>query len=64
MTDKEMNEFLESIEGLKNGHHPDRPPIKHATFFDVGSGWYLLIKELTEDLIKLGCETHQRRPVS
>ena len=49
-----MNEFLESIGGLKNGHYSDRPTIKQATFFDVGSGWYFLIKELIEDLIKLG----------
>lgn len=54
MTKEEMNEFLESIGGLKNGHYPDRPTIKQATFFDVGSGWYFLIKELIEDLIKLG----------
>jgi len=54
MTDKEMNEFLESIGGLENGYYTNKKPIKHATFFDVGSGWYLLIKDLIEDLIKLG----------
>jgi len=54
MTDKEMNEFLESIGGLKNGYYTDRKPIKDSSFFDVGSGWYQIIKELIEDLIKLG----------
>ena len=54
MTDKEMNEFLESIGGLENGYYTNREPIKDSRFFDVGSGWYLLIKDLIEDLIKLG----------
>jgi hypothetical protein len=54
MTDKEMNEFLESIGGLENGYYTDRKPIKDSSFFDVGSGWYSLIKDLIIDLIELG----------
>jgi hypothetical protein len=44
MTKEEMNKFLESIGGLENG------------FFtgSVGLGWYPIIKDLIEDLIKLG----------
>jgi hypothetical protein len=54
MTDKEMNEFLESIGGLENGFYNDRPPIKDSGFFSVGVGWYPLIKDLIIDLIELG----------
>ena len=54
MTKEEMDEFLEDIGGLENGYFPDRPNIKHCEVFDVDSGWYPLIKELIEDLIKLG----------
>lgn len=54
MSEKEMNEFLESIGGLQNGFYPDRGPIINSNFFHVGDGWYPLIKELIEDLINLG----------
>lgn len=54
MTDQEMNEFLQSIGGLKNGYKSDTEPITSAGFFCVGPGWYPLIKELIEDLIALG----------
>lgn len=54
MTKEEMNEYLESIGGLENGYFTNRPPIKHCEVFDVDSGWYPLIKDLIEDLIKLG----------
>jgi hypothetical protein len=54
MTNKEMNEFLESIGGLENGFYTDRPPIKDSGFFSVGVGWYPLIKDLIIDLIELG----------
>jgi hypothetical protein len=49
-----MNEYLESIGGLENGFYSDRPSIKHCEVFDVDSGWYPIIKDLIEDLIKLG----------
>jgi len=54
MTDQEMNEFLQSIGGLKNGYYSDREPITDAGFLCVGPGWYPLIKELIEDLIEMG----------
>ena len=54
MTREEMGEFLESIGGLANGFYLDREPITNCGFFDVDSGWYPLIKDLIEDLIKLG----------
>lgn len=54
MSEEEMDQFLESIGGLKNGYFTDRPPIKNADFFEVGEGWYLLIKNLIKDLISLG----------
>ena len=54
MTKEEMDEFLESIGGLTNGFYSDREPIKNSGFFDVGVGWYPLIKNLITDLIELG----------
>jgi len=54
MTEQEMNEFLESIGGLKNGFYTDREPITSASFFTIGLGWYPLVKKLIEDLIKVG----------
>lgn len=54
MTEEEMNNFLISIGGLENGWRTDRPPIKDCSFFEVDNGWLPLIKELIEDLIKLG----------
>jgi hypothetical protein len=53
MDRQQMNEYLESIGGLKNGFYNDRPPIKNANFFSVDQGWYPLIKDLIDDLIKL-----------
>lgn len=50
----DMNQFLESIGGLENGFYSDRPPIKDCRYFGVDEGWYGIIKELIEDLIKLG----------
>lgn len=54
MTKEEMNEYLESIGGLKNGFYNDRPDIKDCGFFDVDTGWYPLIKDLIDELINLG----------
>ena len=49
-----MDNFLESIGGLENGFYTDRPPITSAGVFEVGPGWYPLVKELILDLINLG----------
>jgi hypothetical protein len=54
MSEKEMNDFLESIGGLQNGFYADRPPITDSGFFSVDLGWYPIIRDLIEDLIKLG----------
>ena len=54
MSKEEMNDFLESIDGLENGFYPDRDPIKDSGFFECGNGWFPLIKDLITDLIELG----------
>jgi len=54
MTKEKMNEFLESIGGLENGMYLNKPKIISCDFFDVQVGWYPLIKDLINDLIKLG----------
>jgi hypothetical protein len=40
--------------GLENGFYTDREPIINCGFFEIGDGWFPLIKELIEDLISLG----------
>jgi hypothetical protein len=52
LTDKELNEYLISIGGLTNGFSGNK--ITDSDFFVVGSGWNLLIKNLIQDLIRLG----------
>ena len=52
MTKEDMDEYLESIGGLESGFFTDRPPITDSGFFSVGLGWYPIIKDLIEDLIK------------
>ena len=54
MTEGEMNDFLISIGGLENGWKSYKSPIEHCGYFEVDNGWFPLIKELIEDLIKLG----------
>lgn len=54
MTDEEMNEFLESIGGLENSCYRGKEPIKNCNIFYCDNGWFPIIKELIEDLIKLG----------
>jgi len=54
MNKEQLNNYLESIGGLENGFYSDRPPIKNTNYFDINEGWYLLVKELIDDLIKLG----------
>jgi hypothetical protein len=52
LTDKELNEYLISIGGLTNVFTGNN--ITDPDFFVVGSGWNLLIKNLIQDLIRLG----------
>lgn len=54
LTKSQMDDFLQSIGGLKNGYHSDEKPIVDSYFFEIESGWYPLVKELIEDLIALG----------
>jgi hypothetical protein len=49
-----MNEFLQSIGGFKNGFNLESNPITDSDFFEVGLGWFPLIKDLITDLIELG----------
>jgi hypothetical protein len=52
LTDKELTEYLISIDGLINGYTGSK--ITDANFFETSPGWNQLIKNLIEDLIKLG----------
>jgi hypothetical protein len=52
LTDKELNEYLISIGGLTNVFNGNN--ITDSDFFVVGSGWNLIIKNLIQDLIRLG----------
>ena len=54
MTREEMNNYLESIGGLENGMYSNKPKMTSCDFFDVQVGWYPLIKNLIDQLIKLG----------
>jgi hypothetical protein len=51
---EKMDAYLQSIGGLENGYQKDRPPITDSYCFECDEGWYPLIQELIEDLIKLG----------
>ena len=52
LTDKEFNEYLISIDGLINANNGEK--ILNTDFFQIGQGWNLLVKNLIEDLIKMG----------
>jgi hypothetical protein len=52
LTDKELNEYLISIGGLTNVFTGNN--ITDSDFFQVSLGWNLIIKNLIQDLIKLG----------
>jgi hypothetical protein len=54
MNKEQMDEFLQSIGGFKNGFNLESNPITDSDFFEVGSGWFPLIKDLITDLIELG----------
>lgn len=54
MTKQEMDNYLQSIEGLKNGFRLESNPIVDSDFFAVREGWFQLIKDLIIDLIELG----------
>jgi len=54
MTEKEFDEFLESVGGLENGFYSEHEPIKTRRYFDIDDGWLPLVKELISKLIALG----------
>jgi hypothetical protein len=54
MTEEEFDKYLESIGGLENGYYTDRPRIVSAGFFEVGPGWYDMLKNLIDELIAAG----------
>ena len=54
MNKEQMNEVLQSIGGFKNGFNLESNPITDSDFFEVGLGWFPLIKDLITDLIELG----------
>lgn len=53
MTEKEFEEYLESIGGLENGYYTDRPPIV-KNMCECSDGWLQLIKNCIEELIAIG----------
>lgn len=53
ITEKEFEEYLVSINGLKNGYYPDRPNIV-SNICECNNGWLELIKNLIEELIAAG----------
>jgi hypothetical protein len=54
MNKEQMDEFLQSIGGFKNGFNLESNPITDSDFFEVGLGWFPLIKDLITELIELG----------
>ena len=54
MNKEQMDEYLKSIGGLKNGFKLESNPITDSDFFEVEPGWFPLIKDLITDLINLG----------
>jgi hypothetical protein len=53
ITKEEFEEYLKSIGGLVNGYFSNREPITYPAFFSIGKGWYLLVKNLIQELIAL-----------
>ena len=49
MNKEQMDEFLQSIGGLKNGIYTDREPITDSYYFEVESGWFPLINDPEEE---------------
>ena len=52
LTDKELNEYLILIGGLTNVFTGNK--VTDSDFFQVSLGWNLIIKNLIQDLIRLG----------
>lgn len=54
MTKQEFEVYLLDIGGLKRTYREDKGPIVEAGFFQMGEGWYGLVKDLIDELLKLG----------
>ena len=54
MTKEEFEKYLIGIGGLTRTYGEDRGPIVSIDFFDVNEGWYQMISELIDCLLKLG----------
>jgi hypothetical protein len=54
MTEKELEQYLISIGGIQYGCRTDIPPITNTGMFEISSGWYVIIKNLIEELLQAG----------
>ena len=54
MTKEEFDTYLLDIGGLNRSYREDRGPITDTSFFELGDGWYGLIKDLIDELLQLG----------
>lgn len=54
MTEEELEQYLISIGGIQYGYLTDIPPMTNTGMFEIGKGWYKIIKDLIEELISIG----------
>jgi len=54
MSKDEMNAYLKSIGGLVRSYRKDKGLILDASYLNISSGWYSIVKELITELINLG----------
>lgn len=54
MSKDDMNAYLVSIGGLVRSYRKDKGPILDASYLEISSGWYSIVKELIAELINLG----------
>ena len=53
-TDREFEDFLEKIGGIKRTYRIDKGPILKRNQFNIDNGWLGIVQRLFEVLIKLG----------
>jgi hypothetical protein len=58
MTDKQFEEYLQSIGGLINGWREDPEPIMSRHFCSVGDGWLQLLHDCIAELLAAGWDKH------
>jgi hypothetical protein len=54
MTEKELEQYLISIDGIQYGYCIDIPPMTNTGMFEISQGWYKIVKDLIDELISLG----------